>query len=509
MLILFLMAVCHSQLLIAGELSLIPDIPAHHSPLIVNTGIKVNQISVLQLTSSSYILDFEVWFRYPASTWIDPGDIVFLNALSPVHKLPSPLLKKREGMIYQVQHFKGEFQILSVPQLTLGIQFRHQILAAEEIIYQVEKPRGNDDNFQQQLFEQLKLVVHSVQDWQLYSVKLFEGNHHFLRSLPFGLFSQVNLQIQLQKKRSYHLISGQMALILAPFFILGIFFLILFKKLISEIFFEGLLFLNNCLLLMSLEIIFVNILSLSFSQIEQGLDLFDVGKWLLIAYFINRLLRHNYSRLVNKNQFQFPIWLYWGSDGLVYYLALLGILSFVYSHSSLSCALTLLIVPMIMGLAFYSKLLHLISGMMLNWEKPYQVGDWVKIGDFEEGRVVRLTWRITELKLSEGGVLHLPNYLVISCSIKQLHQVDHQLHWQEITVQITTTYSPNRVESILLAIISQCPNVCHLPPPFISSKEVTTGKLDCSIHYCMENYGEGRVIQQQVLKQIAEVFQDK
>ena len=49
------------------------------------------------------------------------------------------------------------------------------------------------------------------------------------------------------------------------------------------------------------------------------------------------------------------------------------------------------------------------SGIALNLSKPYEVGDWIVLGDGIEGRVVETNWRATHLLNASNDLVVLPN----------------------------------------------------------------------------------------------------
>ena len=51
----------------------------------------------------------------------------------------------------------------------------------------------------------------------------------------------------------------------------------------------------------------------------------------------------------------------------------------------------------ILGLALRSTLGDVFSGIALNLNRPYEVGDWIVLNDGTEGRVVETNWRATHL----------------------------------------------------------------------------------------------------------------
>jgi Small-conductance mechanosensitive channel len=52
-------------------------------------------------------------------------------------------------------------------------------------------------------------------------------------------------------------------------------------------------------------------------------------------------------------------------------------------------------------------------------ERPFRTGDWVKIGDYDEGKVIDITWRSTLLQTRNDCILNTSKELGAEISFKQ------------------------------------------------------------------------------------------
>ena len=62
----------------------------------------------------------------------------------------------------------------------------------------------------------------------------------------------------------------------------------------------------------------------------------------------------------------------------------------------------------VVGFALQDTLGNLFAGLAIQIEKPFRVGQWVRIGEFE-GRVQEVTWRATKLLTKAGQFVIVPN----------------------------------------------------------------------------------------------------
>src|SRR6185503_14169651 len=66
------------------------------------------------------------------------------------------------------------------------------------------------------------------------------------------------------------------------------------------------------------------------------------------------------------------------------------------------------VVGAVVGLALQDTLGNLFAGISLHTEGPFQVGDWVRVGD-RDGRVEQVSWRAVRLRSWDGDTLTIPN----------------------------------------------------------------------------------------------------
>jgi small conductance mechanosensitive channel len=68
------------------------------------------------------------------------------------------------------------------------------------------------------------------------------------------------------------------------------------------------------------------------------------------------------------------------------------------------------------GLAFQDVLKNFLSGIFLLLERPFRIGDEIKVGEFA-GRVETVRLRVTVLKAADGQMIMLPNQQVYTSAI--------------------------------------------------------------------------------------------
>jgi len=131
----------------------------------------------------------------------------------------------------------------------------------------------------------------------------------------------------------------------------------------------------------------------------------------------------------------------------ILFLALSGIVAFVFDQKLTGLLATSGMLAMIIGLAAQMNISNMISGIVLNIERPFRIGDWIKIGD-KKGKIIDMTWRTTRLQTIHANVISIPNSTA-SESLIENYQYPDNTYWKELVVYIDPIYSPVRVEKLL------------------------------------------------------------
>ena len=110
---------------------------------IVFSGIKVNEISGLNLADQVFTADFFLWLKYPGDA--TAAKISFVNAVNPTLALGDPITTSTgDGLTYQLFRIKGQFtaplQFQDFPFDTqhLTIAFQNQALPSAQLVYAID-----------------------------------------------------------------------------------------------------------------------------------------------------------------------------------------------------------------------------------------------------------------------------------------------------------------------------------------------------------------------------------
>ena len=117
----------------------------------------------------------------------------------------------------------------------------------------------------------------------------------------------------------------------------------------------------------------------------------------------------------------------------------------------------------VVGFALQDTLGNAFAGLSIQSEKPFRVGNWIRVADFE-GRVAEVTWRATKLRTKSGNFVIVPNNSVAKEAITNYSEpaVPTRL---ELDVGASYLSTPADVKSAITEALGQVPRVLKTPAP--------------------------------------------
>lgn len=133
------------------------------------------------------------------------------------------------------------------------------------------------------------------------------------------------------------------------------------------------------------------------------------------------------------------------------------------------------------GFGLQDVIKNLVSGIIILFERPFKVGDWVILGG-EEGKIKQINIRSTELETWNRRSVIIPNATLISSSLINL---THNNNWQRQSIGVGVSYDSDAelVTNILLDCAKSCKKVAKTPAPYVVFKDFGASSLDFELRY--------------------------
>jgi small-conductance mechanosensitive channel len=148
------------------------------------------------------------------------------------------------------------------------------------------------------------------------------------------------------------------------------------------------------------------------------------------------------------------------------FLVLVGtaiVLAVVWGADLAGLATALGVGSVVIGLALQDTLGSIMSGITLLLERPFNVGDWLKIGEIE-GQVIDINWRSVRILTLQRQVVIIPHQF-IGKEILWNYSQPERIYNQKITIGFSYDSPPNLVKQVLRSTALATQGILADPEP--------------------------------------------
>ncbi|HEX4055625.1 MAG TPA: mechanosensitive ion channel family protein [Tepidisphaeraceae bacterium] len=150
------------------------------------------------------------------------------------------------------------------------------------------------------------------------------------------------------------------------------------------------------------------------------------------------------------------------------------------------------IIGLAIGFAAQETLANFIAGVVIFWDKPFKVGDWIII-DGMFGRVLRVSFRSTRMLNLNGETIVLPNTYMLANRVA--NHSTHPVVRVEIPIGIAYKESIDKARTALLATVDGDQRICKDPAPSV----VVSQCADSSVNLLLRIWTRDEAIEKDVL----------
>ena len=190
-------------------------------------------------------------------------------------------------------------------------------------------------------------------------------------------------------------------------------------------------------------------------QVQQKAAILAVGKLfaiILIAFFLIRAIEVLLWRRLEKKAGQSIPNLVRGMVAfIIYTVAFFMIVAFVFGKTITGLLATSGVLAMVIGLAIQMNISNIFSGLAINLERPFAIGDLVKI-DGHLGKVENMTWRTTRIRSVWNWSVTIPNHQAAETIITNY---SGQNVWQGGSIYLPPEQNPDEMEELLTEILER------------------------------------------------------
>lgn len=167
-------------------------------------------------------------------------------------------------------------------------------------------------------------------------------------------------------------------------------------------------------------------------------------------------------------------------------------------------AVSSLVIGYIVGNATQDTLGNLISGLALNTERPFQIGDWVAVGG-HTGVVVDTTWRATRLRTKAEDYIVIPNASIAKDAIVNYSRPTRN-HGCYLSVGVSYETPPNKARRVILGVLAESPDICAEPAPSVYLSGYGDSAINFTIKFFIADFSRQDPIQSGVMDRLWYAF---
>ncbi len=158
------------------------------------------------------------------------------------------------------------------------------------------------------------------------------------------------------------------------------------------------------------------------------------------------------------------------------------------------------------GFGLQSIVNNFVSGLILLFERPVKVGDWVVLAS-GEGFVKSISVRSTVIQTFDHASIIVPNSELISSSVTNWTLTDRQ---GRVIILVGVSYKsdPEEVRNVLLGCAESHPRLAKYPAPVVYFKEFGNSSLDFELRVFLKEINEWIKVKSELRFMIFKAFKE-
>lgn len=162
----------------------------------------------------------------------------------------------------------------------------------------------------------------------------------------------------------------------------------------------------------------------------------------------------------------------------------------------------------VLGMALQDTLGNLFAAIALQFDKPYEIGDWIEITSGIQrwvGQVHEITWRATVLTGLYDEVRTIPNRIIGSAEVSNFSPKGRPIYRNQI-FRIDHTHDLDHVKKVFHKALHQCQEVLKTPAPIVIFSESQESWIQVKLLYAIDDYGaQWRIADQVIIEAFKEL----
>lgn len=141
----------------------------------------------------------------------------------------------------------------------------------------------------------------------------------------------------------------------------------------------------------------------------------------------------------------------------------------------------------VIGLALQDTLGSLFSGVALISSRQFKVGDWLYVGDKEEGKVISMNWRTVTLLTRDEDIIIVPNSELAKGKFMN-YSFPYPRHMERVKFDFSFDDAPHVIKKALTEAALSTPGVLSDPAPKVALLSYDEFSVSHEVQYFIADY---------------------
>ena len=167
------------------------------------------------------------------------------------------------------------------------------------------------------------------------------------------------------------------------------------------------------------------------------------------------------------------------------------------------------IFSVVLGLALQDTLGNLFAGVALQFDKPYELGDWIEIqstGQKWVGQVQEISWRATNLLGLSDESITIPNRVLAAAQVSNFSTRFRPIVRSQV-FRIPFGSPNDKVKEMLILAAAKVPAIRRNPAPLVLITETTESWATFKLIYFIDDYGSQFSIADKIISNSLEALE--
>ena len=160
------------------------------------------------------------------------------------------------------------------------------------------------------------------------------------------------------------------------------------------------------------------------------------------------------------------------------------------------------------GFAAKDLLANFFGGLVIYLDRPFKVGDWIRSPDRDiEGTVIRIGWRLTEIRTFSQRPLYIPNSMFSTISLENPSRMLNRRIFETIGVRYSDLSKMQAIVADVHALLSKHEDIDQNRTLIVNFDAFNASSVDFFIYTFTKtiNWVEYHSVKQKILLEIADI----